>query len=479
MIDLQTLSTLLSINETQMVQDLVSTVMSSPQVTHFLQEHPGFLKHIHTHVEKWGQTIPTQMKNIPAPDDLQQEYILYLDAQGLGPSEFQAHSTRMLLQLQNSNFYPDAHQLLDDLHRQNVANRKDLFMQKWRESMANRILALEITFAEQERERLLEELEERMKVAGELDLSLAPQHPGKLWDLTENHLIRGHSKLFRHYATFLKNNPELRKIADQLGRAAKQTSHLNEQIVRAEVNTMKTVTTTNVPDDLVGIYQNNELNRLVPSETVLLTDPALEGVFYKQYTERRLLNYLFAGESQEPTIHIDEHREFSQADNIKGPFLICIDTSGSMSGYPEDSAKGFCLALLQIAIEEKRDCVIMLFSTDVVTYELTGAYGLEEALNFLSASFKGGTDLEPCMHKIMHYMQEGDFANADAVVLSDFIAQRLSLNTEQQALAVKRNGNRFNAVNLSRHGKPAVMKIFDNIWQFDTSLSGRILRKVR
>ena len=117
-----------------------------------------------------------------------------------------------------------------------------------------------------------------------------------------------------------------------------------------------------------------------------------------------------------------------------------------MSGYPEDCAKGFCFALLQIALSENRACVIMLFSTDVVTYELTGPEGLQEALNFLSCSFKGGTDLEPCMHQVMSYMQQARFSNADAVVLSDFIAQRLKPETEQQAQQIKRNGNRFNAV---------------------------------
>ena len=46
MVDLQTLSLLLSVNETQMVQDLVSTVMSSPQVSQFMHEHPMFFKNI-------------------------------------------------------------------------------------------------------------------------------------------------------------------------------------------------------------------------------------------------------------------------------------------------------------------------------------------------------------------------------------------------------------------------------------------------
>ena len=57
MVDLQTLSLLLSINETQMVQDLVSTVMSSPQVSQFMNEHPLFFKNIQDHVQQWGQTL--------------------------------------------------------------------------------------------------------------------------------------------------------------------------------------------------------------------------------------------------------------------------------------------------------------------------------------------------------------------------------------------------------------------------------------
>lgn len=479
MIDLQTLSVLLSINEHQMVQDMVSTVMSSPQVSQFLNEHPGFFRHIQSHVEKWSLTIPAQMKNMPVPDDLQQEYILYLDAQGLSPTEFQQKSQLLLTQLQNTNFHTDAQQLLITLQQANPSNRKQLFIQKWREHMASRILSLEIAFAEQERERLMQELDQRMEVAGELDQTLAPQHPGKLWDLTENRLIQGNNQLFRHYANFLTKNPELKKIADELGRAARQDSHHEEQIIKTEVHELKNVESESVPDDVVGIHQSNELNRLVSSETVLLTEPELENVFYKQYTERRLLNYQFMGQNRQFDTTLKEERRSSEREDTKGPFLVCIDTSGSMSGYPEDCAKGFCFALLQIALSEQRDCVIMLFSTEVVAYELTGKSGLQEALNFLSSSFKGGTDLEPCIQRVMEYMDSGKFSNADAIVLSDFIAQRVTNTTEQQVQRLKRNGNRFNAVSMSRHGKPAVMKIFDNIWQFDTSLSGRILRKVR
>jgi len=479
MVDLQTLSLLLSINETQMVQDLVSTVMSSPQVSQFMNEHPLFFKNIQDHVQQWGQTLPAQMKNIPVPDDLQQEYILYLETLGLSAEQFTQHSVRLLFQLQQSDFHTDAQNLLLSLSHANPANRKQLFVQKWQEHLSSRVLSLEIAFAEQERERMLQELALRMQVAGELDETLAPQHPGKLWDLTATHLLQGNSTLFRHYASFLASNPELKKIADDLGRAATQDSHAEEYIEQVEVQEWQDVPQDSVPDDLVGIHQSNEINRLLSSETVLLTEPELETIFYKQLAERRLLNYQFMGQNRSPETVLSERRTFGETQDTKGPFIVCIDTSGSMSGYPEDCAKGFCFALLQIALSENRACVIMLFSTDVVTYELTGPEGLQEALNFLGCSFKGGTDLEPCMHQVMNYMQQERFSNADAVVLSDFIAQRLSIDTEQQALQIKRNGNRFNAVSLSRHGKPSLMKIFDHDWRFDTSLNGRMLRKVR
>jgi uncharacterized protein with von Willebrand factor type A (vWA) domain len=479
MVDLQTLSLLLSINETQMVQDLVSSVMSSPQISNFMHDHPRYLKHIQQHVEQWSKALPAQMKSMPVPDDLQEEYILYLETQGFTPEQFTQHSVRVLFQLQRSHFHTDAQNLLISLSQANPINRKQLFMQKWREYLSSQVLTLEITFAEQERERMMQELEQRMQIAGELDETLAPQHPGKLWDLTATRLLQGNNSLFRHYASFLQNNPELKKIADDLGRAAKQESHAEEYIERVEVQEWHYEQHENVPDDLVGIHQSNEINRLISSETVLLTEPELETVFYKQLAERRLLNYQFMGQSRSLETVLSEQRSFGEKQDTKGPFIVCIDTSGSMSGYPEDCAKGFCFALLQIALSENRACVIMLFSTDIVTYELTGPEGLQEALNFLSCSFKGGTDLEPCMHQVMKYMQQARFSNADAVVLSDFIAQRLSVETEQQAQQIKHNGNRFNAVSLSRHGKPSLMKIFDNVWRFDTSLSGRMLRKVR
>lgn len=97
-----------------------------------------------------------------------------------------------------------------------------------------------------------------------------------------------------------------------------------------------------------------------------------------------------------------------------------------MGGFNEQCAKAFCLALMRVALaDDRRRCFIMLFSSEVVGYELTNQQGIEQTIRFLSQRFRGGTDLADCFRSIVERMQGGDWYDADAVVISDFIAQRL------------------------------------------------------
>lgn len=109
----------------------------------------------------------------------------------------------------------------------------------------------------------------------------------------------------------------------------------------------------------------------------------------------------------------------------RGPFIVCVDTSGSMGGFNERCAKAFCLALMRVALADNRRCYIMLFATDIVRYELTAVTGIEQATRFLGQSFRGGTDMAACMTSLLDKLEDDVWHDADAVVISDFIAQRL------------------------------------------------------
>ncbi|MFA2186036.1 hypothetical protein ACD975_09230, partial [Escherichia coli] len=81
---------------------------------------------------------------------------------------------------------------------------------------------------------------------------------------------------------------------------------------------------------------------------------------------------------------------------------------------------------------------------------------------------------------IRERLQSREWFDADAVVISDFIAQRLPDDVTSKVKELQRvHQHRFHAVAMSAHGKPGIMRIFDHIWRFDTGMRSRLLRRWR
>ena len=94
--------------------------------------------------------------------------------------------------------------------------------------------------------------------------------------------------------------------------------------------------------------------------------------FTVRLVEKQLLTYRLHGEAWREKLSRasgNVHQDFDE--QPRGPFIVCVDTSGSMGGFNEQCAKAFCLALMRIALADNRRCFIMLFSSEVVRYELT------------------------------------------------------------------------------------------------------------
>jgi uncharacterized protein with von Willebrand factor type A (vWA) domain len=149
-----------------------------------------------------------------------------------------------------------------------------------------------------------------------------------------------------------------------------------------------------------------------------------------------------------------------------------------MGGFNEQCAKAFCLALLKIALADNRRCYIMLFASEVIHYELTSNGGLDQALRFLGQHFRGGTDLAACLNATLDKLASPQWEDADAVVISDFIAQRLPDEVQKKVRALQREKHhRFHALAMSHYGKPGILRIFDHIWRFDTGMKSRVQRR--
>jgi len=83
-----------------------------------------------------------------------------------------------------------------------------------------------------------------------------------------------------------------------------------------------------------------------------------------------------------------------------------------------------------------------------------------------------------CLDAVLQKLSGPLWQDADAVILSDFIAQRLPETLVKRVRDHQSQQlQRFHAIAMSDHGKPGIMRIFDHIWRFDTGLKSRLLRR--
>ncbi|WP_318366941.1 ATPase RavA stimulator ViaA [Enterobacter sp.] len=482
MLTMDTLNMILTVSEEGLIEELIVALLASPQLAIFFEKFPKLRHAVTEDIPRWREALKSRLKDTRVPPELTEEVLSYQQSQLLSTTQFivQLPQILTLLEKVHSPYAAQAQQLVAD-NRTMTPALHTLFLQRWRLSLVVQATSLNQQLLEEEREQLLSEVQERMTLSGQLDPVLVENEnaAGRLWDMSAGQLKRGDYQLIVKYGDFLADQPELKQLAEQLGRSREAKSVPRKD---APMETFRTLVRepATVPEQVDGLQQSDDILRLLPPELATLGITELEYEFYRKLVEKQLLTYRLHGEAwrekitERPVIHQDFDEQ------PRGPFIVCVDTSGSMGGFNEQCAKAFCLALMRIALADRRRCFIMLFSSEVVRYELSGPEGLEQAIRFLSQRFRGGTDLASCFRAIIERMQGGEWFDADAVVISDFIAQRLPDEVVSKVAQLQRvHQHRFHAVAMSVHGKPGIMRIFDHIWRFDTGMRSRLLRRWR
>ncbi len=483
MLDLSTLDMFLSINDSELLDNFIQTLLASPQLVIFMEKYPALKKALLHRTPLIKQRLAQTIKETKVSPELAAEFQAFQEYQLLAQNAFNAALPQILARLEQlaSPFSPQARTLTRNATLDNTRPERSfqiLFLQRWRISLTLQATTLHQQLLEQEREVLLDELQQHLAVSGALVPLLAgnDNSAGKLWDMTAGQWQQLDYRQLVHYGEFLRQQPELLALADQLGRSrhakTQAVAETTQQWVRLKIREPAVQ-----PEEVNGIHQSDDLLRLLPSELVTLGISDLEFEFYRRLLEKRLLTYRLQGDTWRERISQRPVQSERMESQPRGPFIVCVDTSGSMGGINEEYAKAFCLALMRIALTDDRRCYITLFSTGMVSYELTAQSGLEQALRFLGQRFSGGTDLAACLSALADKLDTPPWREADAVVISDFIAQRLP---DELIIRIKhhqqRQKQRFHAVALSAMGKPGILKIFDHIWRFDTGLRSRIMR---
>lgn len=347
---------------------------------------------------------------------------------------------------------------------------RKLLIQKWDKALNEEYSKWELLEIENYRQEILKKLENWLELLQQFqDLMEALSFDtGLLFDLSQGNITLNDISQLKKWGEYISKNQGVKELCDMLGKLRNIEKSTKQEIVYVSTHIEETIKDYNSKEEIVGIKIGNDLEHVLPQELALLRDDETSILFDKKYIESELMCFNLEGTSQQSNQKEEESEQELIQDDKMGPFIICVDTSGSMSGSPEIIAKAIALYLSSRAKSQKRNCFLINFSTSIETLDLTGKLGVKELIEFLGRSFHGGTDVAPAIKYAVKKMREESYKKADLLIVSDFIMASLPNEIEKSINEVKKEKNKFYSLSIGNMFLEARMKaLFDEEWVYN------------
>jgi uncharacterized protein with von Willebrand factor type A (vWA) domain len=345
----------------------------------------------------------------------------------------------------------------------------DLLLQRWQKVLDEEESAWHIDYMNELRSRIMTQLEDWLQQLKLLSAQLSTLgfEPGWWFDLSNGQLRHEGLEHIKRWVIYLQNDQGVQEIARLLGQFVQNSE--SEKIEM--INTIETYRYVAIDEqaneEIVGLKIGADVANIVPAERSLLSDPDTAILFDLKFVENRLLCFESQGsfwQEEEQSVE----KENSINENDSGPMILCVDTSGSMAGYPEQIAKAIALFLALKAKRENRACYIINFSTRIESFEVSLSGGLSNLFIFLKKSFHGGTDAAPALSHALEMMQKESYQKADLLMISDFVMGKLSSNILDKINLQRLQQNRFYSLVIGSHFIQNNMNsYFDREWIYD------------
>lgn len=354
------------------------------------------------------------------------------------------------------------------------------FLSDWENKITEKRLKYELDLIENARRKFVQSLYKRIEDYLALKDLLSPftNDFGRLWDLSGGIWNKTGFDVLKKYNQLIEKDESIRELADLLGRYRKTEKEVEEAFYSETIIKQEWKIRHAQKNEFVGIRESDDLNTLLPVEMSLLADVDTETNFYKKFAEKKLLTYDYnnlLSVSENKSTEISKEKE----DN-KGPIILCVDTSGSMKGTPEQVAKMLSFALLKIAMKENRKCYLISFSTEISTLDLsTLPDSIDNLIDFLSMSFSGGTDAAPAFEQALNLIQEEDFRKSDILFISDFVMSEIEDELGDLIKGAQSNETSFHSLIIGSSGNNKVLDIFDNHWVYQADDLSSLVREIK
>lgn len=238
--------------------------------------------------------------------------------------------------------------------------------------------------------------------------------------------------------------PKLRRIAALAGRLRAQA--ISKQSQRAQHGA----------EEVCDVKPGADIARLLPSEAMMLASPDTEALLIARLAERKAMTYELRG----------------RENRARGPIVMLIDGSSSMTGRPEEWSKAVALALAEIAARQGRQFAVVHYAGEVSrvdVFENPRAMALPALLDTLAHFPGGGTVLSKAVAKAGEIMKRGAWTRADLVIVSDGVDSSVDAATAEIAALRKAVGCVAYGIAIGCEFPPALAKACEDVAQITSA----------
>lgn len=354
-------------------------------------------------------------------------------------------------------------------------------LSQWDALLQAKILDYQLKQVAEAKENYVELMSQKVEEYRRLQSIINPFSDYLGWDMSRDLWQDTSFDALQRYDELLQDEESLRRLADLLGQLREAEIEIEEETFERTIVRQEWVVDPLLKSEIVGVEESNNLSHLISSEAALLSDRATETAFLKKFADERLLTLRYEDKklvrSEDQVTEV--HQRVRQRE--KGPFIVCVDTSQSMMGRPEEIAKVLTLGILKMAVRTNRRAYLISFSTGVKTIDLYDvANSIDELAAFLRMSFYGGTDATLALYEALRQLKGNDYRDADVLMISDFVMYKIDRDVLNEIRYFQQNqATEFHSLALSTEANAEILGRFDTNWVYDPKRKGVIRELTR
>ena len=249
-----------------------------------------------------------------------------------------------------------------------------------------------------------------------------------------------------------KRYPQLEMIANKMGRIADEEAA--ERMPVAIGGNMKMDHAAK--NDILGVALSKDIRSMLPLEMAQCSDDELYDVFLYKYATRNLQTFHHKSEMLKPSRQVAPRPA-----RLKGPMIVCVDRSGSMSGLPEQLANSLMMKLLTIAERQKRSLYLISFSVEARPIEVR--HNRTALLDFFRQRSVGDTNATKMLQQVFSLLADGEYTSADILWFSDFRIPLCGIELRKQLTQYSRQGTKFYGLKIGNAFDQGWEEYFDEI----------------